>query len=148
MNATTAYGRADGDGIEARFARRIVAQLDQQSDLLGHDITERLRVGREQALARARQARAIRPITNPKTQIVGTARGTLSLGGSPSGWLRLASLLPLMVLVVGLLAIQYLHEQAEIRAAADVDTALLADDLPPEAYGDPGFAVFLKQPEP
>lgn len=147
MNVTTAARRADCFEIEARFARRIVARLDQQSDLLGHDIAERLRVGREQALARARQARAARPVTSAKPQIVGAAQGTLSLGGSPSGWLRLASLLPLMVLVAGLLAIQYLHEQAEIRAAADVDTALLADDLPPEAYGDPGFAVFLKQPE-
>lgn len=147
MNGTTADRRADCFEIEARFARRIVARLDQQSDLLGHDIAERLRVGREQALARARQARAARPATSAKPLIVGAAQGTLSLGGSPSGWLRLASLLPLMVLVAGLLAIQYLHEQAEIRAAADVDTALLADDLPPEAYGDPGFAVFLKQPE-
>ena len=65
-----------------------------------------------------------------------------------SGWLRLASLLPLLVLIVGLLAIQHLHEQAEIRAAAEVDAALLSDDLPPEAYGDLGFAAFLKQPQP
>lgn len=148
MNPTTACRRTDCCDIEARFARRVVARLDQQSDLLGHDITERLRVGREQALARARQVRAARSVASPKLQIVGAARGTVSLGGSPSGWLRLASLLPLMVLVVGLLAIQHLHEQAEIRAAADVDTALLSDDLPPEAYGDPGFAAFLKQPEP
>lgn len=148
MNPTTAYRRDDSDDIEARLARRIVARLEQQSDLLGHDITERLRVGREQALARARQARAARPVASPRLHVVGAARGTLALGASPSGWLRVASLLPLIVLVVGLLAIQYLHEQAEIRAAADIDTALLADDLPPEAYGDPGFAVFLKQPEP
>ena len=43
---------------------------------------------------------------------------------------------------------QHLHEQAEIRAAAEIDAALLADDLPPEAYGDPGFGAYLKQPEP
>lgn len=148
MNPTTANRVRDGHDIEARVARRIVARLDQQSDLLGHDITERLRVGREQAVARARQARRVRPLTSAGLQVAGAEGGTLSLGRSPSGWLRLASLLPLMVLVVGLLAIQYLHDQAEIRAAADVDTALLADDLPPEAYSDPGFAVFLKQPEP
>lgn len=53
-----------------------------------------------------------------------------------------------MMLVFGLLLIQHLHDQAEIHAAADVDAALLADDLPPEAYGDPGFVEFLRQPEP
>lgn len=147
MNPTSAY-RPDAQDLEARFARRIVARLNERSGLLGHDITERLRVGREQALSRARQARQARTIASPTLQVLGATRGTLTLGRSPSGWLRLASLLPLLVLIAGLLAIQHLHEQAEIQAAADVDAALLSDDLPPEAYSDPGFAVFLKQPQP
>jgi hypothetical protein len=58
-----------------------------------------------------------------------------------------ASVLPLLLLVLGLMLIQHLHNQAEIHAAAEVDAALLADDLPPEAYSDPGFVVFLKQHE-
>ena len=147
MNPTSAY-RPDAQDLEARFARRIVARLNERSGLLGHDITERLRVSREQALSRARQARQTRTIASPTLQVLGATRGTLAFGRSPSGWLRLASLLPLLVLIAGLLAIQHLHEQAEIQAAADVDAALLSDDLPPEAYSDPGFAVFLKQPQP
>ena len=147
MNPISAY-RPDAQDLEARFARRIVARLSEQSGLLGYDITERLRAGREQALSRARQARQARTIASPTLQVLGAARGTLAFGRSPSGWLRLASLLPLLVLIVGLLAIQHLHEQAEIRAAAEVDAALLSDDLPPEAYGDLGFAAFLKQPQP
>ena len=63
-------------------------------------------------------------------------------------WLRLASVMPLVLLVLGLVTIQHLHDQADIQAAAEVDAALLSDDLPPEAYGDPGFAVYLKQSEP
>ena len=147
MNPISAY-RPDAQDLEARFARRIVARLSEQSGLLGHDITERLRAGREQALSRARQARQARTIASPTLQVLGAARGTLAFRRSPTGWLRLASLLPLLVLIVGLLAIQHLHEQAEIRAAAEVDAALLSDDLPPEAYGDLGFAAFLKQPQP
>ena len=147
MNPTNACG-PDAQELEARFARRVVARLSEQSGLLGHDITERLRVGREQALARSRQSRQARATVNPTLQVLGANRGTLALGRSPSGWLRVASLLPLLVLIVGLLVIHHLHEQAEIRAAAEVDAALLSDDLPPEAYGDPGFAVFLKQPQP
>ncbi|MDH5341157.1 MAG: DUF3619 family protein [Rubrivivax sp.] len=29
-----------------------------------------------------------------------------------------------------------------------MDVALLADDLPPAAYADPGFAAFLKLQQP
>ena len=94
----------------------------------------------------ARQVRLARPAgARPR----GVVRAEPSPWAQPpSGWLRLASVLPLMVLVLGLVLIQHLHDQAEIHAAAEVDAALLADDLPPEAYGDPGFVAFLKQPEP
>ena len=146
MNGRTRTHRPDLDALQARFALRVVSRLNERSDRLAHDITERLRVGREQAVARARLLRLAQPAL--ALQAAGRSGSSLTLGQRPSGWLRLASLLPLMVLVVGLLLIQHLHEQAEIRAAADVDAALLADDLPPEAYGDPGFVVFLKQPEP
>jgi hypothetical protein len=59
-------------------------------------------------------------------------------------WLRLASALPLFALVAGLLLIQESNTRAQIRAAAEIDAALLADDLPPSAYSDPGFGEFLK----
>jgi Protein of unknown function (DUF3619) len=123
MNGPTRARRAHLDALQARFALRVASRLSERADALPHDLSERLRVAREQAVQQAR-------------------------GQPPSGWLRLASLLPLLLLVAGLLAIQHLHTQAEIHAAADVDAALLADDLPPEAYGDPGFVAFLRQPEP
>jgi len=103
-------------------------------------------VAREQAVARARQTRLAQPAAAQQLSV--QSQGSLALGPSPSGWLRLASVLPLMLLVLGLVMIQHLHEQAEIRAAAEIDAALLADDLPPEAYGDPGFVAYLNQPEP
>jgi hypothetical protein len=66
------------------------------------------------------------------------------LGGPPSVWLRLASALPLVVLVAGLVLIQQYHDREQITAAAEIDSALLADELPPAAYGDPGFSEFLR----
>jgi hypothetical protein len=66
------------------------------------------------------------------------------LGGPPSVWLRLASALPLVVLVAGLVLIQEYHDREQIAAAAEIDSALLADELPPAAYGDPGFSEFLR----
>jgi hypothetical protein len=64
----------------------------------------------------------------------------------PSWWLRLASLAPLALLMVGLLVIQRSYVNQQIRAAAEIDEAILTDDLPPQAYSDPGFTEFLKSP--
>jgi len=144
MNGPTGSRRADLDALQTRFALRVASHLAEQSEKLPHDLSERLRVAREQAVTRARQVRLAQPAMAPAFQV---SQGSIALGQSPSGWLRLASVLPLMLLVLGLVLIQHLHNQAEIHAAAEVDAALLADDLPPEAYGDPGFVAFLKQPE-
>lgn len=132
--------------LQVRFASRIAARLAEGADALPHDLSERLRVAREQAVMRARQLRRAEAMLVAPVGV--SAGGSFALGQTPSAWVRLASLLPLMVLVLGLLLIQRLHDQAEIHAAADVDAALLADDLPPEAYSDPGFVEFLRQPEP
>ena len=70
--------------------------------------------------------------------------------GSKSGndfWTRLGSVLPLIALVLGLLCIQNFHQRSQISAAAEVDAALLGDDLPFLAYSDPGFVEFLKSNE-
>jgi hypothetical protein len=137
--------RVDVDALQARVGLRIASRLSVVADGVPHDIAERLRVAREQALQRARVVRAAAPARAAAMQV---SQGSIALGSPDSWWLRLASILPLVMLLVGFLLIGHLHEQAEIHAAAEVDAALLADDLPPEAYGDPGFLAFLKQPEP
>jgi hypothetical protein len=55
-----------------------------------------------------------------------------------------ASVLQVLALAAGFFLIGHLHSQAQISAAAEIDAALLSDDLPPEAYNDPGFVEFLK----
>jgi Protein of unknown function (DUF3619) len=132
--------------LQARFAQRVAAALtEQQATYPRHDIEERLRVAREQALVRAREASR----TSTAPAVVSTTAGGAAILGGPGGsespwWLRLSSLLPLAVLLAGLLLIDRHYTQSQIEAAAEVDAALLADDLPPEAYRDPGFAEFLK----
>jgi hypothetical protein len=44
----------------------------------------------------------------------------------------------------GLIVITTLQEDNRTDELAEVDAALLTDDLPPAAYTDPGFAQFLK----
>lgn len=128
--------------LEAQFAYRVASLLSAQSDALPHDVAERLKFARQQALERVKRARVL--ALAEATQANGAS--VALLGDSGSRWMRLVSLLPLIVLVVGLFLIQDEHMHTQIQAAADVDTALLGDDLPPAAYDDPGFVEFLKTP--
>jgi hypothetical protein len=130
------------EALEARVALRITGRLTQRADDLPHDISERLRVARLRAVDRARELRKLSAA--PAVQRQGN--GTLIMARPPSWWLRLASVVPLALLVVGFVVIQRTYLDQQIRAAAEIDEALLTDDLPPQAYGDPGFAEFLKSP--
>ncbi len=133
------------DALEGQLALRITARLSNGAESLPHDITERLRFGRERALALALQQRRV--ATVQVAQPVTMSGRAAVLGGPPSVWLRLASALPLVVLVAGLVLIQHHHDFEQISAAAEIDSALLADELPPAAYGDPGFSEFLHSVE-
>lgn len=148
MNSSVTRSAADVDRIEARFGLRVGALLNEQAQRTPHDVSERLRVAREQALARARATR-LAPVAAaaPAEVVVGKGRSA-TLGRQP-GWLfRFASVMPLIVLIAGLIAIDEWHDRVQIEAAADVDAALLADDLPPDAYSDAGFVEFLQQDDP
>ncbi|MFN3305476.1 MAG: DUF3619 family protein [Roseateles sp.] len=140
-----------------RFGLRVAAGLTERSATLPHEVSERLRFAREQALARAAQARAAASAAaaaaaSPQVMGVGS---TLALGGAPRGsrrggsdlWAMLASALPLLLLAAGLLLIEHGQVNEQIAAAAEVDTALLSDDLPPAAFTDPGFAEYLRDAE-
>ena len=61
-------------------------------------------------------------------------------------WSRMASLLPLIALIAGLALIQNILDDNRASELAEVDSAMLSDDLPPTAYADPGFLQFLKMP--
>jgi hypothetical protein len=131
------------DAVQTRFALRVTARLTERSQDLGADVTERLRFAREQALERARIARGAE--TAPKQGV--TRAGALILGWAGSGWwLKAASVLPALALVAGLVLIQRWQDSTQVSVAAEVDAALLSDDLPPNAYSDAGFAEFLKTP--
>ena len=143
MNSTThASEAAARDAARARFARRLVLRLDEEARSLEGDVAARLRFSREQALEHARLARSAAR-SAPKLGV--TTAGAALLGGS-GWWLKIASIAPLAALVCGLVLIQQWQTRTQIDAAAEVDAALLSDDLPPTAYRDAGFVEFLKTP--
>ncbi len=131
------------DAMQSRFAIRVAARLTERSQGIEADVGERLRFAREKALEQARASRA----ASASRPVGTTASGALLLGDAGSGWwMKLASVLPALALIVGLLLIQQSQTDEQISTAAEIDAALLADDLPPVAYSDAGFAEFLKTP--
>jgi len=144
-NQNTILSSSGLETLQARFALRVTAQLNEASRELPHDVTERLKAAREHALERARLARRAEAATQVQTAGGGVAA---LLGGGPRSdwWLKLASVLPLVALVIGFVLIEHVHTKTQISAAAEIDAALLADDVPPAAYSDPGFVEFLKAP--
>lgn len=134
---------ADREAAQGQFARRVIARLNHDSEGLGADIAERLRFARERAVECARLARAS---AAADSRLGITASGAALLGAGSGWWFRLASAIPLIALVAGLVLIQQWQAKTQIAVAAEVDAALLADDLPPTAYSDAGFVEFLKTP--
>ena len=124
-----------------RFGLGIAARLSDASDELPYDISERLRASRVQALAK-------RKIIVAKTASSVSLSGgvaSLTLGTEHmSVWNQIASAIPLLALVLGLVAINVIQDDNRANELAEIDAALLTDALPPAAYTDAGFAQFLK----
>jgi hypothetical protein len=126
-----------------RLGRQLSAQLSLASPGLPHDISERLRVARHLALAQRKPAVQLGFVKT--TQV--NSNGTLTASGDEglNLWSVLASALPVLALVVGLGAIQWIQQDNRTNELAAIDTALLTDELPPDAYADAGFVQYLKQ---
>lgn len=127
---------SDSAAAQAQFGRRVAAHLSAGTEALPNDIAERLRVARAQALANRRQP------ARPATVVVDTGGNAAALGSV--WWMRFGTIAPLVALVVGLVGISVWQDDQRFKELAEVDAALLTDDLPPAAYTDPGFAQFLK----
>ncbi|UCU97710.1 DUF3619 family protein [Acidovorax radicis] len=124
-----------------RFARRVTARLSSGTDDLPYDISERLRASRMQALAKRKVVAPVKR-TAPASAVI--SMGTSATLGRGSWWNAVVSAVPLLALVVGLVVINIAQDERSASDVAEVDAALLTDDLPPDAYADPGFVQFLK----
>lgn len=73
------------------------------------------------------------------------ALGLVMLGwrGSPL-WGQIIGAAALAVLAAGLFVIDGVQSEQRAQELAEIDAAILIDDLPPSAYTDPGFAHFVK----
>lgn len=131
--------------LQNRYGLRVAARLSAGAAELPHDITERLRASRARAIARRKQ-----PVVAPRVRTASTIfrqgnTATLSFGEDVLGlWGRVTSAALVIALAAGLVAIDIVQGEDRASEVAEVDAALLTDDLPPAAYADPGFLQFLK----
>jgi hypothetical protein len=119
-----------------QFGRAVAMRLSAGTDEMAYEVRERLRAARVRALEARKQ---------PEVAPVMMGRGgaaTLGLG-ERSWWNRIASVLPLLILAAGLVLIHTVQTERRASELAEVDAALLTDDLPPAAYADPGFVQYL-----
>ncbi|MFZ3139291.1 DUF3619 family protein [Polaromonas sp.] len=130
------------DILQDRFGLKTASYLSAGTTELPHDISERLRAARAQAVAQRKIAK-----TQTAGSVVNTGSSAALNWGSDEGlswWGWIGSVLPLIALVVGLLAINSFQNDNRMQELAEVDSALLTDELPPAAFADPGFVQFLK----
>lgn len=130
------------DILQNRFALKATSYLSAGTADLPYDISERLRAARVQAVSKRKMAQS-----QSATSVISVGNGAaLAWGGDEglSGWSRIALVFPLIALVVGLLTINAVQIDNRAQEVAEVDAALLIDELPPAAFADPGFVQFLK----
>ena len=129
----------NAQGAEQRFAERVRRALDESANALPDATLQRLALARKTAL-RAQRMPTLRAAPVRELAAAG-------MGGSPRfGFARGSFVFSVVVLVGACLAGLYQFEQQRrIEELADVDTAVLNDDLPISAYADQGFNAYLKQ---
>jgi len=123
------------------FGRASAALLSQGARSLPANIKDRLYEARKKALA----VRKSEKVCVKSPALAGTSGiWTGSFKSSSNLWDTLSWVAPLVVLVFGLIGIAQWQNESRINDIAEVDAALLTDDVPPDAYADSGFMAFLK----
>jgi Protein of unknown function (DUF3619) len=140
--------RKEREIAEDQFGHRIAFHLNGVENDLSHNITERLRVARLQAVAHKAPSLQV-VLQSPLSNSVFAMKTVGAHGGSgPDGmskWSRWMTAALLGILVFGFAAVQEIQDELRASDIAEVDSQLLIDDLPPAAFLDPGFTEYLKR---
>ncbi len=123
---------------ELNFAYKVRHALNEHLDHLPASTTDRLAAARQQAMARKK---ADVPVRVAQRRLAGLAGGLLSFNFLG----RLTVAVPLLALVAGLASIHHYEQQKHIAELAELDAAVLSDELPLTAYLDQGFNAYLAE---
>ena len=114
---------------QQQFGRRVAHLLSEGSAQLDNAVLARLRQGRQQAVAARRRGALVDWLAAPRS------------------WQLLPALRPALTAALVLavfLAGDYVNSERTLARQGEVETALLADDLPIDAYLDQGFRAWLQ----
>ncbi len=143
--------RAHADDAEGRFAFLIRQALNESAAALAPATLERLATARKAALRTQKQPQP-RRVSAWQPELAHAYAGGSDSGDrddnarSGFGFARMGLAFSALVVVGACLTGLYQFEQQRrIEELADMDAAVLTDDLPISAYADHGFNAFLKQ---
>jgi hypothetical protein len=127
---------------EVNFAYKVRHALNERLDTLPAPTAERLAAARKAALSRKKKDAPVRVLAIQRA----LAGNVGNFVRQPmSWWGRVGLVIPVLVLVVGLIGIFQYERQQHIDETADMDVAMLTDDLPLTAYADHGFNAYLEK---
>lgn len=122
---------------DLNFAYKVRHALNEHLDHLPPSTADRLAAARKLAVSRKKAHAA--PVRLAQRQLAGNIA---SFFATPLMG-RMGVIVPLLVLVVGLAGIYEHEEQERVAELAELDAAVLADELPLTAYLDEGFNAYL-----
>lgn len=122
---------------EHALAQKICLRLDRTTDQLSPRIVGRLAAARSAALAAATRS-------CPSRSLASRAAALLSSDRPPLWWRLSATAVPALLLVLGVFLVDAVQQEQSVEEIAEIDSALLTDDLPLVAYADHGFGVYIK----
>ena len=123
---------------DLNFAYKVRHALNEHLEHLPASTTERLSAARQAAIARKKPHAPARLAQGQAAGNTGSLISFAFLG-------RMGVIVPLLALVVGLAGIYEYEEQQRIAELAELDAAVLSDELPLTAYLDQGFNAYLAQ---
>jgi hypothetical protein len=125
---------------ELDFAYKVRHALDEQLATLPAATTDSLAAARKLALSRKKKDSPLQVFVAERA-IAGYVG---DLFDKPLSWLgRFGLAVPVFVVAIGLVGIFQFEQQQRLSEIADIDAAVLSDELPLTAYVDHGFNAYL-----
>ncbi len=129
---------------EIDFAYKVRRAMTESSENLPEATLDRLAAARQLALSRQKQAEPSRALA-----FGGILAGNSGQSISQESWVKkMWKALPLLALMIGLYGIYEYEQEQQINDLAEIDAAVLVDELPPDAYLDGGFNAYLNKETP
>lgn len=126
---------------DINLAYKVRHALNENLDTLPASTTERLAAAR--ALAMSRKKPDAAPARPGKRSLFDLGSLAQALFTGP-GLARLGVAVPMLALVIGMGGVYQYEQQQRLAALAEVDAAVLADELPLTAYLDHGFNAYVE----